>query len=116
MSPAVPRRDHRSKAHDLSYCGDTMIRAALDKNTVEESAERLVRRGHYDRALQELQRLVDSQRADGHVFLKMADVHRKKGDNRSAADCLRRAAEAYSSSGFPEKAQAIQNQSLKLQG
>jgi hypothetical protein len=91
-----------------------MIRVPLDKNIVEEAAERQVRKGQYNRALQELQRLVDSQVADGRVFHKIADIYLKKRDSRNAATFLFRAAEAYSSSGFLNKAVTLRNQGLKL--
>jgi pilus assembly protein FimV len=91
-----------------------MIRRRLDKNTVEETAERFVRKGQFDRALTELERLVGTEGADAHTFHKIADIYLKKDDTRSATASLLQAADAYSSNGFFSKATAIYNQILKL--
>ena len=58
---------------------------ALNKNKVIAAAQKFQQKGQLDKAIKELQRLVDEDPKDVRTLLKIGDLHTKKGDRALAA-------------------------------
>ena len=86
----------------------------MDKNKILESVAKLVAKGAYDKAIKELQKILDSDPKDVRVLQKMGELYQKKNDNPGAAQYFIKVAESYSNDGFFLKAVALYKQVLKL--
>ncbi|MEM1418270.1 MAG: tetratricopeptide repeat protein [Myxococcota bacterium] len=88
---------------------------AVDRNKVLNAAQKHLSRGNYDRAISEYEKLVAADPRDVRTWLKIGDLHTRKGDARKAAETYHRVAEHYAAQGFFLKAVAVYKQILKLQ-
>ncbi len=88
----------------------------LDKNKIQEAAVKFVQKGQYDKAIKELQRIVEADPKDARTLQKIGELYQKKNDNANAAGYFLRVAECYSAEGFFLKAVAVYKQVLKLDG
>jgi tetratricopeptide (TPR) repeat protein len=75
----------------------------LDRQKIARAADDLAKKGLFDKAIREYQRLVQEDPEDGFAWLKIGDLFVKKGDPRQGALCYLKAAEFYSDRE-PEKA------------
>jgi len=87
---------------------------ALNKNKVIAAAQKFQQKGQLDKAIKELQRLVDEDPKDVRTLLKIGDLHTKKGDRAQAASTYMRVAQFYSEQGFYLKAVAVYKQILRV--
>ena len=87
---------------------------ALNKNKIVAAAQKYQQKGQLDKAIKELQRLVDEDPKDVRTLLKIGDLHTKKGDREQATAAYKRVAEFYSSQGFFLKAVAVYKQILRV--
>ena len=78
------------------------------------AAQRLVERGQLDKALVEFARVVQEDPKDTRTWLKMAELHAKRGENAEAADIYLRTGDLYTEQGFTQKAVAVYKNVLKL--
>jgi len=85
----------------------------LNKNKIINNAQKHLQKGSYDKAIRELQKLVEDDPKDVRTLLKIGDIFSKKGDKDEATKTYRRVAEHYSDQGFFLKAVAVYKQILK---
>ena len=105
----------RSKAPLVVATGrPRKVKLALNKNKIVATAQKFQQKGQLDKAIKELQRLVDEDPKDVRTLLKIGDLHTKKGDRKEATDAYNRVAEFYSSQGFFLKAVAVYKQILRV--
>ncbi len=87
---------------------------SLDRTKVLEAAQKHLAKGNYDKAIVELQKLVDSDPSDVRTLLKIGDLHTRKGSRREAIETYAKVAAQYAQQGFFLKAVAVYKQILKL--
>ncbi len=87
---------------------------AINRIKVEETAQRHIRRGHWDRALKEYLLLVEDDPKDARSQLKCADIYVKLERKREALDAYRSVAGHYAQQDMYEKALAVYRQALRL--
>lgn len=87
---------------------------AINRIKVEETAQRHIRRGNWDRALKEYLLLVDDDPKDARSLLKCADIYVKLERKREALDAYRTVAGHYAQQDMYEKALAVYRQALRL--
>ena len=87
---------------------------AFNKNKVMDAARRYVDKGQIDKAIKEYNRVVKEDPKDVRVWLKIGDLHAKKGAKAEAVDTYSKVAKFYSEQGFYLKAVAVYKQILKL--
>ena len=83
------------------------------KSKFLDAAQKHLQKGAYDKAIKELQKLLEEDPRDVRTLLKIGDIYAKKGDGAEATKTYRRVAEAYSEQGFFLKAVAVYKQILK---
>ena len=88
---------------------------AVDRNKVLSAAQKHLSKGNYDRAIAEYEKLVAADPRDVRTWLKIGDLHTRKGDAQRAGETYHRVAEHYAGQGFFLKAVAVYKQILKLQ-
>lgn len=88
--------------------------AAVNKNKLLDNATKYIQKGQIDRAIKELQKVIDADPADVRTRLKLGDLFAKKNQNAEAAEQYTLVAESYSKDGFYLKAVAVYKQILKL--
>lgn len=84
-----------------------------NKTKIVNSAQKYLQRGAYDKAVKELQKLLEEDPRDVRTLLKIGDIYAKKGDRGEAIRVYRQVAEAYGDQGFFLKAVAVYKQILK---
>lgn len=88
--------------------------AAVNKNKLLDNATKYIQKGQIDRAIKELQKVIEADPADVRTRLKLGDLFAKKNQNSEAAEQYTLVAESYSKDGFYLKAVAVYKQILKL--
>jgi len=78
------------------------------------AAQKFLERGQEERALEEFARVVQEDANDTRTWLKMAEIHARRGALEQARDIYLRTAEIYSEQGFPRKAMTVYKSVLKL--
>lgn len=78
------------------------------------AAQKFIERGQYDKALGEFARVVEEDPKDTRTWLKMAELHAKRGANSEATEIYLRMGDLYSEQGFAQKAVAVYKNVLKL--
>ncbi|HEV8322475.1 MAG TPA: tetratricopeptide repeat protein [Myxococcota bacterium] len=87
---------------------------AAKKAKILQSAQKLVQKGQYDKAIKELQVLVKEDPKDVRVWLKIGDLHAKRGAAEDAIQTYLKVAEFYGEQGFHLKAIAVYRQILSI--
>jgi tetratricopeptide (TPR) repeat protein len=85
-----------------------------NKAKILNDATKFLQKGAFDKAVRELQKLVEDDPKDVRTILKIGDILAKKGDKDDAIKSYRRVAELYGEQGFFLKAVAVYKQILKL--
>jgi pilus assembly protein FimV len=78
------------------------------------AAQKFLERGQEERALEEFARVVQEDANDTRTWLKMAEIHARRGALAQARDIYLRTAEIYVEQGFPRKAMTVYKSVLKL--
>ena len=78
------------------------------------AAQKFLERGQEERALEEFARVVQEDANDTRTWLKMAEIHARRGALEQARDIYLRTAEIYVGQGFPRKAMTVYKSVLKL--
>lgn len=78
------------------------------------AAQKFIERGQLDKALAEFSRVVEEDPKDTRTWLKMAELHAKRGANADATNIYLRTGELYTEQGFAQKAVAVYKNVLKL--
>ena len=78
------------------------------------AAQKFLERGQEERALEEFARVVQEDANDTRTWLKMAEIHARRGALEQARDIYLRTAEIYTEQGFPRKAMTVYKSVLKL--
>src|SRR5438552_10256124 len=86
----------------------------MDKNTVMESASKLISKGQFEKAVKEFQRVLEVDPDDVRVLQKLAELYQKMKKQSEAADCFEKVARTYGAQGFYLKAVALYKQVLKV--
>jgi tetratricopeptide (TPR) repeat protein len=89
-------------------------RTAHDREKTHEKARRHAAKGDLDRAISTLTSWLGGDSDDDRTLLKLADLHRRNGDDAAAASAFAQAAELYSAHGFALKAAASLRQAAAL--
>jgi tetratricopeptide (TPR) repeat protein len=88
---------------------------AFNRNKVMEAARKAVEKGQLDKAIKEYEKVVKEDPSDVRVWLKIGDLHAKKGSKQEASATYQRVAEYYRDQGFFLKAVAVYKQILKIE-
>jgi pilus assembly protein FimV len=78
------------------------------------AAQKFIERGQLDKALAEFARVVEDDPKDTRTWLKMAELHAKRGANSEATEIYLRTGDLYAEQGFAQKAVAVYKNVLKL--
>jgi len=78
------------------------------------AAQKFLERGQEERALEEFARVVQEDPNDTRTWLKMAEIHARRGALEQARDIYLRTAEIYVEQGFSRKAMTVYKSVLKL--
>jgi tetratricopeptide (TPR) repeat protein len=78
------------------------------------AAQKFLERGQEERALEEFAHVVQEDPNDTRTWLKMAEIHARRGALEQARDIYLRTAEIYVGQGFQRKAMTVYKSVLKL--
>lgn len=78
------------------------------------AAQKFIERGQLDKALVEFAKVVQEDPKDTRTWLKMAELHAKRGGNAEATEIYLRTGDLYSEQGSAQKAVAVYKNVLKL--
>ena len=78
------------------------------------AAQKFVERGQPDKALAEYAKVVQEDAKDTRTWLKMAELHAKRGAHAEASEIYLRTGDMYVEQGFAQKAVAVYKNVLKL--
>ena len=87
---------------------------ATAKEKLIASAQKLVEKGSFEKAIKEYLRIVQEDPKNVRVWLKIGDLYAKKGAKQDATETYLKVARFYHEQGFQQKAIAVYNQILKL--
>ena len=87
---------------------------AFNKEKVMDAARKFVDKGQLDKAIKEYLRVVKEDPQDVRVWLKIGDLHARKGQKQEATETYLKVARFYQEQGFYLKAVAVYKQILKL--
>ena len=87
---------------------------AFNKEKVMDAARKFVDKGQIDKAVKEYLRIVHEDPKDVRVWLKIGDLHVKRGSKQDATEVYLKVARVYDEQGFSEKAIAVFKQVLKI--
>jgi tetratricopeptide (TPR) repeat protein len=85
-----------------------------DREQVHERARRHVARGEVRKAIATLKGFADANPDDDRTLVKLADLHRRCGDDADAVALLTRAADLYDARGFAAKVGAVLRQATAI--
>ena len=87
---------------------------ATAKDKLIASAQKLVEKGAFEKAIKEYLRVVQEDDSDVRIWLKIGDLYAKIGKKQEATETYQRVAQFYSDQGFYLKSVAVYKQILKL--
>ncbi len=87
---------------------------ALNKEKVMDGARKLAEKNQLDKAIKEYLRVVQEDPKDLRVWLKIGDLHLKRGAKQDATEVYLKVANVYQEQGFLQKAVAVYKQVLKI--
>lgn len=87
---------------------------AINKDKLRLNAQKYLQRGQLDKAIKELQRLVDEDPRDVRTILKIGDLQARKGDTGAAVLSYSHVAQFHTEQGFFLKSVAVYKQILKI--
>ena len=87
---------------------------SINRVKIAESAQKYIRKGQWDKAVREYQRLVEDDPNDVRSLLKVADLFVKCEQRPQALAAYRDVAYYYLRDGIYDKAVAVFNQALRL--
>ena len=87
---------------------------ATAKEKLIASAQKLVEKGSFEKAIKEYLRVVQEDNADVRIWLKIGDLYFKVGKKVEATETYQRVAQFYSDQGFYLKSVAVYKQILKI--
>ena len=88
---------------------------ATAKEKLIASAQKLVEKGAFEKAIKEYLRVVQEDDSDVRIWLKIGDLYAKIGKKPEATETYQRVAQFYSDQGFYLKSVAVYKQILKLE-
>jgi len=88
--------------------------APVDRDAILKKAEKLLRQGKLDGAIEEYVRLVEAQPKDWNTINALGDLYARAGDVQRAAALYARVADHLFTEGFYPKAAALYKKSLKV--
>lgn len=89
-------------------------RVDLNRDKALANAQKHIRKGNWDRAIREYEKLVEADPADVRSKLKIADLHIKENRLEEALDGYRAVAHHYAREDIYEKAVAVYKQALRI--
>jgi tetratricopeptide (TPR) repeat protein len=78
------------------------------------AAQKFLEKGSLDKALAEFSRAVQEDPKDTRTWLRIAEIHVKRGDNEKATEVYLRTADLYVEQGFFQRAVAVYKNIIKL--
>ncbi|MEN8183472.1 MAG: hypothetical protein ABFS46_13155, partial [Myxococcota bacterium] len=88
---------------------------AINKRKLLQSAQKHLQKGALDKALNDYQALLEADRRDTNVRLKVGDLHLRRGEAGQAIEAYLRVAAQFMKDGFDAKAVAIYKQVTKIE-
>ena len=88
---------------------------AIDRDATLKQAEKLLRQGKLDGAIEQYVRLVDDQPQDWNAINALGDLYLKAGKKDKAVEQFVRIADHQFSEGFVPKSAALYKKALKIQ-
>jgi tetratricopeptide (TPR) repeat protein len=88
--------------------------ANIDKNKLIESANKFIAKNQLDKAIKDLQKILEIEPKNSQVALKIAELFLKLDKKEDAVNYYEIAANIFSSSGFYDKAIAVLRQILTI--
>jgi tetratricopeptide (TPR) repeat protein len=83
---------------------------AIDREKIQANAQKFVEKKKYDKAIAELQKIIQEHPDDARTLLKIGDLQSKMGDFASTIATYERVGKFYASQGFALKAIAVYKQ------
>ena len=87
---------------------------AVNKDKVMANAQKLIQQNKLDKAIKELQKVLEEDPKDVRTLLKIGDLHAKLGNKEDARQSYMLVAAFYSEQGFYLKAVAVYKQILRV--
>lgn len=84
------------------------------KDKLLATAQKFLEKGNLDKALAEFQKAVQEDGRDTRTWLRIAELHVKRGDNDKATDVYFKTADLYVEQGFFQRAVAVYKNIIKL--
>src|SRR5213075_3054281 len=92
----------------------TVQQVVTKKDKFLAAAQKFLERGTLDKALAEFSRAVQEDPKDTRTWLRIAEIHVKRGDNEKATEVYLRTADLYVEQGFFQRAVAVYKNIVKL--
>ena len=86
---------------------------AINREKVLEAAQKYVEKKKYDKAVQELQKLIEADPNDARTLLKIGDYQAKQGLHAEAISTYETVGKLYAHQGFALKAIAVSSRSAR---
>jgi len=80
---------------------------AIDRDKILETAQKLVAKGRFDKAILEFQKLIAEDPSDARTLLRIGDLHLKAQQYAEAIAVYERVGQQYAQAGFALKAIAV---------
>ncbi len=87
----------------------------IDRKKVRSAAQKQVRKGNWQKAISEYEKLVDDDGSDVRSRLKLADLYTRVGKEDEAIDSYKAVGRHHASQDFYQKAVAVYKQAIRLQ-
>ena len=87
---------------------------ATNRAKISANVSKLLTQGKYDKAISEMQKLIDEEPSDFRTLLRMAETYSKMGRPVDAIQTYENVANQYTADGFHMKAIAVYKQMLRV--
>lgn len=84
------------------------------RNNIITVASKLADKGQYDKAIREYEKIVAADSSDMRVWLKIADLHVRRADQKKAIEVFQKVADFYGAQERHQEAIAVYKQILRL--
>lgn len=86
----------------------------MDKAALFNQAQKYLQKGQHDKALKELEKIVEIDPDDVKIHIQIGEIHNRRGNREDALESYFKAADLFVQGGFSQKAIAVYKQALNL--